>query len=82
MADRADQHRRDRTNRDRSMTLLLAGMALLMPPLAQIFHLEDKIGGIPATLIYVFVVWALLILGAQRLARPLRESDRDGDDDP
>jgi len=70
--DRAGQHRRDRKTRDRALILLLIGLALVMPPVAGVFHLDTKLGGIPVTLIYLFVVWALLILGALRLAGALR----------
>jgi len=79
MHDRAGQHRRDRKTRDRAVILLLTGLALLMPPLASIFHADAKLGGVPVTLIYLFAVWALLILGAARLARALRTMDEAAD---
>ncbi len=80
MDDRAGQHRRDRKTRDRALILVLTGLALLTPPLANVFHLDAKIGGIPVALIYLFAIWALLILGAQRLAAALRRMDDAQDD--
>ncbi len=58
--------------RSRSMVLLVLGVLLLTPPFATIFHVDDKLFDVPVTLIYVFVVWALLISGAVVLARPLQ----------
>ena len=73
--DRADLQLRRRKARDRSIVLLLCGVALLTPPLAGLFQLEVKIFGAPATLVYLFVVWGVLILAAARLASALSESD-------
>ena len=75
MDDRASDHRRNRKTRDRALVLLIAGLALLMPPLAGVFELDAKLAGVPVTLIYLFVVWALLIAGAAALSRRLRDSD-------
>ena len=74
-ADRAGREHRRHKTRDRSLILLLTGLILLMPPLAGGFHLEAKIAGVPATLVYVFAVWTLLIIGAAVLALRLREID-------
>ena len=57
--------------RDQSVALLLVGLVLLLPPVAGIFHLNDKIWGVPFTLIYLFLVWACLIIGAKRVATGL-----------
>ncbi|GAB5470681.1 MAG: hypothetical protein Kilf2KO_37110 [Rhodospirillales bacterium] len=67
------------------MVLLLVGIALLMPPLIGVSLVDAKIAGVPAPLIYVFGVWALLIGIASTLAGPLADSDRapgspEGDD--
>ena len=48
-----------------------------MPPLALIFHSEVKLFGLPVTLIYLFLVWAGLILGARHQARRLQETTDD-----
>ncbi len=62
--------------RDRSIALLLVGIAFLMPPIVGISLIDDKVGGVPIPLLYVFVVWALLIAGAAALAHPLRDSEK------
>ncbi len=58
------------------MVLLLVGIVLLMPPLIGVSFVDAKIAGIPAPLIYVFGVWALLIGIAFALAGPLADSDQ------
>ena len=76
-----DQHvetqLRHRKLRDRSLVLLVIGVLMLMPPIASIFHLDQKIDGLPITLVYLFVVWALLILGARLLAPHLPTGEAD-----
>lgn len=64
-----------RTASDRSMALVLAGTALLLPPVAGIFLIDAKLAGVPLTLLYILAVWALLIAAGSALARPLRDSD-------
>ncbi len=71
--DRADQPLRHRKTRERALILPLAGLILLTPPVAGVFHLDAKIAGVPFTLIYLFAVWALLIAGAAALSRRLRD---------
>ena len=73
--------RRPSRARDRALVLLIAGVALLMPPIAQMFHVDGKIASVPTTMIYLFLVWAGLIVLAYRLARPLADMDgTDGED--
>ena len=57
--------------RDRALVLLILGAVLLMPPGAQIFQIEAKIGGIPVGLAVLFLIWAGLILGARASAAAL-----------
>ena len=78
MEQRAELRLRHRKIRDRSMVLLLLGLLLVLPPVAGIFHLDAKIRGVPLTLIYLFVVWALLIVGARWLAPRLGAEDGAG----
>ena len=54
---------------------VLVGLALLTPPLAGIFQLEARIGGVPFTALYLFFVWAALIAGAALLSRRLHAED-------
>lgn len=80
MDDRAGQERRDRRTRDRSLVLLIIGLVFLMPPIAGVFHVEARVFGLPATLLYLFAVWGLLIILARNLARALTKiTDTPGD---
>ncbi len=76
--DRADEPLRHRKTRDRALILPLAGLILLTPPVAGIFHLDAKIAGIPFTVVYLFAVWALLIAGSAALSRRLRDGHDPG----
>lgn len=73
--DRAELQLSRRKVRDRSIALALVGTVLLMPPIVGISLVDDSIGGIPAPLLYVFVVWLALIMGAAALARPLLDTE-------
>ena len=73
--DRADLQLRRRKARDRSLVLLVLGVVLLTPPAASLFQVDGKLFGLPTLLVYLFLVWAGLIVGAARLARRLMESD-------
>ena len=75
MDDRAGQDRKTRKTRDRAFVILMLGIVLLMPPVAGIFEIEARVFGLPATLLYLFAVWAGLILAAAVLARSLVRSD-------
>ena len=72
--------RRVRQARDRALILPIAGLALVLPPFATIFAIDFRIAGIPFTALYLFTVWAALIIGAALLARPLSQVESlDGD---
>ena len=76
MADSTDLQLSRRKVRDRSVALLLVGIAFLMPPIAGFSLIDSDIGGIPIPLLYVFLIWAILIAGAAMLARPLEDSEK------
>lgn len=78
MRQRPDQPLRQRKARDRALILPLVGLMLLMPPIAAIFQLDARVGGVPFLLVYLFAVWAALITGAAGLARRLRDIDAAG----
>ena len=86
MDDRAKQHRQRHRTHDRATILLILGVVLLMPPLAGVFNLEARIAGIPLTLVYLFSVWAVLIVGTAvmsgRLGRGERNEDGEDRDEP
>lgn len=56
---------------DAAVALPLFGLFLLMPPIITLFAAGIDIEGIPLIAIYVFSVWAALIICAARLARRL-----------
>lgn len=81
MSRRPHQPLRHRKARDRALILPLMGAFLFTPPVAGIFQLEMKIGGVPFLLIYLFAIWAALIAGAAALSGRLRETDAAGQDE-
>jgi hypothetical protein len=56
---------------DAAVVLPLFGLFLLMPPIITLFATQIDIGGVPLIVVYVFGVWAALILCAALLARRL-----------
>lgn len=65
-----------------ALFLTILGAMLIMPPLAEVFQIERRIFGVPAEVIYLFLVWAGLVLGAVWLGRRLpREPEADGGED-
>ncbi len=75
LTDRTDPELSRRKPRDRSIALVLIGTVALMPPMIGIPLIDAKISSIPLSLLYILAVWALLIIGAAALARPLQDSD-------
>lgn len=75
MAEREESGLTSRKVRDRSIALLLIGFAFFMPPLASVSSIDIRIAGIPFTVLFLFAAWALLIVGALLLARPLLKTD-------
>ena len=63
--------RTGRKTRDRAFMLPLVGVVLLLPPFADIFQIDFRVAGIPFTAVYLFVVWAALIVGAMIISRQL-----------
>lgn len=59
---------RARKARDAALILPLIGLLLLTPPFAQVFANDSRILGVPTVVVYVFSIWAALILIAQRLS--------------
>lgn len=65
-------HARSR-RRDLAKLLPVAGIVFLMSPLIDIAGRAGMAFGIPASVLYVFGVWAILILGAALLSGRLRD---------
>ena len=76
MPDNRDLQLIRRKVRDRSGALVLVGTVLLMPPIGGLARIDGTIFGIPIPLAYMFGVWAVLIIGAFLLSRPLRDTDK------
>jgi hypothetical protein len=66
-----DAFRGHRT-RDAALVLPLAGAALVLPPVVNLFVADLTVFGVPLLAVYLFGVWATLIVGAALLARRLR----------
>lgn len=75
MQDPRDTLLLQRKPRDRSMVLVMVGIALLTPPGIGVSLIDAKIAGLPVPLLYLFGVWGLLIVAALLLAGPLGETD-------
>ena len=59
-----------------ALFLTIFGALLILPPLAVVFQLKWRFLGIPAEVIYLFVCWAAMIVGAYWMSRRLpREPD-------
>tara|TARA_R110000772_G_scaffold231592_1_gene342413 strand:- start:22936 stop:23178 length:243 start_codon:yes stop_codon:yes gene_type:complete len=58
------------------MAILLVGIAMVMPPFAQVVLVDANLFGLPIPLLYIFTVWAALILGAAVMAGPLSKAGR------
>ena len=54
-----------------ALCLPLFGLVLLLPPAIRVFAVSTTILGLPLIVIYVFGIWAALIIGAAALARHL-----------
>jgi len=52
-----------------ALLLTIAGVLLIVPPLVQIFQWRQRLLGVPVEVIYLFLVWAGLVIGARALAR-------------
>lgn len=78
MAAPGDPALGQRKARDRAIVVPLAGLILLVPPLAGIFDVPAQVAGVPVALAYVFAVWLALIAGAAAAARRLRDTDEAG----
>ncbi len=62
-----------------ALVLTLLGALMFLPPLASVLQIERRVLGIPAEVIYLFLVWLLLIVGAWWLGKRLpREGEDEG----
>lgn len=68
-----------RSTRDAAALLPVAAAALLLPPFILVFAAPVHIAGIPLIVVYVFGVWAVVVLCAWLLARRHAEVPDDMD---
>jgi hypothetical protein len=69
--------RRKRTSASLFLTVL--GALLIMPPLTLLFNERTRLFGIPAEVVYLFIVWLGLVLATAWFSRRLPD---DVDDKP
>lgn len=72
---------RTRNIRDGAAILPVAAIFLLLPPTILVFSAPVLIAGIPLIVLYVYGVWACLILCALLVALRVREVDANGEND-
>lgn len=72
---------RTRNVRDAAAILPVAVIILLLPPVILIFSAPVLIAGIPLIVLYVYGVWACLILCALLVALRVKEADGNGRND-
>ena len=54
-----------------ALFITIFGAMLILPPLVTLFQDSQRLAGIPFEVIYLFVAWAALVLGAWWLGRNL-----------
>ena len=47
------------------------GVIAFLPPLVLLFRFDARVAGIPIEIVYIFVLWALLVVGALWFSRVL-----------
>jgi hypothetical protein len=68
--------------RDAAAILPFAAALLLMPPLIRIFATPSVPGAVPPIVLYIFAVWAAIILVALFVARRVGDATDDPEDTP
>jgi hypothetical protein len=65
---------------DAAALLPFAGLVLLMPPVIGLFPAAITVAGIPLPVLYLFGIWAMLIVAAFLLARRVPPNDEGAQD--
>lgn len=55
------------------------GALAFLPPLVLLFRFDARVAGVPIETVYIFVLWALLVVGTRWFSRVLPD-DSPGDD--
>jgi len=71
MANSRNDHNLQQRLREGALVLPVIGFFLLTPPFINVFSIESTLFGIPAIVIYIFVVWSGLIIVSRVLANKL-----------
>ncbi|MEP9397434.1 hypothetical protein [Mesorhizobium sp. KR2-14] len=61
----------DRKREDTALAIPLFGAVLLLPPFLNLFATRTLLFGVPMEVLYLFLVWILLIVGAVMTSRLL-----------
>lgn len=54
-----------------SLFFTVFGVIALLPPLVLLFRVDARVAGVPIEAVYIFVLWALLVVGARWFSRVL-----------
>jgi len=60
----------------------LFGVIALMPPVIFLFRFDARVGGVPVETAYIFVFWALLVIGGCCFSRVLPDDAPRKDEHP
>lgn len=71
----ADTRRGSQGARDVAAALPFAALVLLMPPIILIAAVPARLAGVPLIIVYIFGVWAAIVLAAFLVARALARED-------
>lgn len=52
------------------------GVIAFLPPLVLLFRFDARVAGVPVEIVYIFVLWALLVIGALWFSRVLPDERR------
>lgn len=73
---------RTQGTRDAATVLPFVAVFLFLPPVILVFAAPALIFGIPLIVVYIYGVWAAVILAALLLARRLERAEREAGDEP
>lgn len=60
----------------------LAGVLAFLPPLVLLFRADARVMGVPVEVVYIFIAWAALVVGARWFSRVLPDDAPDTDKRP
>lgn len=51
------------------------GAIALLPPLVLLFRFDARVAGVPIETVYIFILWAALVIGARWFSRTLPDDE-------